>query len=637
MIKFSNNGHLIETVEELKNVQTHLTGAKTLYLDFETQSKDPKKKSVNPWHDCYFLGACILVDDDENSYYIPDSIPFKDVKDFLLWLIRSCDRIVAQNAKYDLHVFSNIFGEILPEHIEYVDTLTAAKLLNSDRFRYGLKELSREWLEEDISTYESRMNPYFYYAGKNGKDRGNRFNQDYGAVPTDILAEYGCQDVLTTRKLYQYIEEHMHEECRRVYEIEKRITYILYRIEQEGMRVDVKKLVNDGYKRIPNFLKKVEQKIHALSGKYIRPNVNDDCHEVLCIDGGLPVLEWTDKTHNPSFGKDAMVGYLALTKDNRYLNLLVRAIRYYKKYFKVHSSFTLPYLGKLRQHKHKTGHYLHCFYNQIVRTGRMSSSEPNFQQLSTFVKSYIIPEDECYLVSIDLSQIEFRIIAHYLDQSDLIRAYQTNPDTDYHQQVADMCGIDRKPAKTVNFLKGYGGGKYKLRQEFKKQPALAGNLPKGIDFETFCSMKADEVNDKYHEKLHQLRPTMQAASQQLKIKGYVKTLYGRHRHLPTRIWLPDQKKWINNTFKAFNSASQGTAADILKDVTIRLWDLIHKNNWKTKIVALVHDDWIFQCPKEEFETVVPQLQEEINKNTCGLRVPIRCDMSYSDKNWARCK
>lgn len=619
MIKFNNNGILIETQEELDEIRPLLMNSKNLYLDVETTSGDSQLMAVNPWHNCNLLGICILVDHDVNSYYIPCTLNYKK---FLKDVISSCDRWINHNIKFDAHCVSNDLKWTLPERIEYIDTLTSAKIIDSDRWQYGLKILSKDWLHDDISHHEERMEPYL-----------GRKSKDYGDVPVDIIAEYGCQDVLTERKLYKYIDKHMPNECRRIYQIEKRLTYILYRVEKTGFKVDTPKIVTDGFQRIPKLLRRISDKLEDLTGGYINPTINSDCYKLLCGQYGLPVLETTEAKEEPSFGKDAMVGYLQLAKDDPYLYKVIKLMRTYKRFYKIHTSFTLSYLKLLSD-----GCYLHCSYNQMVRTGRMSAQDPNMQQLPHYVKYYVIPEEGHYIVSIDLSQIEFRIITHYINQPDIITAYNNNPNTDFHQQVADMCGIGRKPAKTVNFLTGYGGGKFRLRQEFLKQPALAAeSLPEGVDFQEFCKEKADEVHAKYHEQLSNLKPTMQRAMKTLRQRRYVKTLYGRHRHLPLKVWSKEDEKWYDQSYKSFNTVCQGSAADLFKDITCRLWDLLQNSTYKTKMIGLVHDDFIFQIPKNEIKEIVPQLVLEIERDCIDLRVPIRCEVEYSDKNWGSAK
>jgi hypothetical protein len=155
-----------ENVSELPD----LAGAETIYLDFECTSGDNKQHAKNPWMNCDVLGICICVDDDPNAYYIPlrhrdDSrnLPIEPVYAWLREIVRRAKTWINSNIKYDAHVLINYVKDISIKHLRLIDTVTLAKIVNSDRFVYGLKELSRDWLREDISEFEQAI--YLWLSG----------------------------------------------------------------------------------------------------------------------------------------------------------------------------------------------------------------------------------------------------------------------------------------------------------------------------------------------------------------------------------------------------------------------------------------------------------------------------------------
>jgi len=239
-------------------------------------------------------------------------------------------------------------------------------------------------------------------------------------------------------------------------------------------------------------------------------------------------------------------------------------------------------------------------------------------QLSKAAKEYIIPYDEDYvLVDFDLSQIEFRVIVHYINNLNAIRAFNERPDTDFHVWVAQMCGIPRRPAKNVNFALGYGAGKKKCLTMLSTLREIAGSLPT----EELKVQRALQVYNKYHETLPELKPTQYRCGDVLKSRGYVRTLLGRERHLPYEFH-----------FKAFNSVCQGSAADIFKDICLRLRKFL---NVDCLLHALVHDSFVFSIHKSRLKELVPLILAEIEKPIAGVEfsVPLKAEYGISDKNW----
>jgi DNA polymerase-1 len=591
----------------------NLKNSTRVYVDFETTSEDDDLVSINPWHNCKLLGVCITVDDCRDSYYIPlrhrseykthlSNIDSKFVLKWLRDIFSTSEYWVNHNIKYDAHALAND-----PDGFDYretgiklVDTLTNAKLLNSDRFIYSLSKLSSEWLYDDISEYEDYIKKFLK----------KTHSKDYAVIPIDKMAEYGCQDVITVRKLDKYIRERMPESCSFIVELERDVTEILYNIERTGLRLNAGTVCRD-YARLPLRIWKVKKLLQEKVGRTgFRPNSNPDCYEVLCGDYGLPVLERTAKEKKPSFGSPALKGYL--NYPGAPVNI-IKGIRSYRKRHKLFTAFTSPYMDL------HMGGYLHSDYNQIVTTGRMSCRNPNAQQLSTLAKRYIAAENDDYeLVDIDLSQIEFRTIVHYIQNQHCIQAYEANPHTDFHNWVAKEANILRDAAKTMNFRIGYGGGRAGVVGALSIDPnfvALGGDP----------EYRGNQVYDAYHNLLPELKPTSWRVSKALRSRGYVFTVGGRHRHLPNKLH-----------FKAFNSVCQGSAADIMKIITRKVSNIL-KGQTDVKLVGIVHDSWVLQMPKELKHIYIPQIRDAIEETRydVNFRVPITCSVSCSGSDWSR--
>jgi len=618
MIEFDNGGRMVECVEELPD----LRGSHKLYLDLETTSGDPRKNSLNPWFDCDILGIAVTCDDLPMSWYVPlrhqhgANLALLNVTKWLEDTVSTCRAWVNHNVKYDAHVLKNRTGIDPPEVL--VDTVTQGKIIDSDRIMrggYSLAALSKGWLHEDIRKYEEALKPYLVK------------NKDYGAIPADICAEYACQDVVTGRRLFKYENERCPEQCRQVWRTEVALTRVLYDMEQHGMRVEPQelKITELGILRK---LMEIDAELAELAGRSFRPHVNEDCFDVLCNQFGLPVVAWTDDG-NPSFDKAAMAQYAVHPKAPKDV---VRLVMSYRQLNTLNNFFVTKY------QKCSVNGRLHPFYNQAIRTGRMSCKEPNAQQLNAAAKRLIHPSPGCSFITADYSQIEFRVIVHYIQDAEAIAAYAENPDTDFHAWVADLCGMKRKPAKTMNFMMGYGGGKKTTVAKISMDETVVGDLQEKIEaliaeskvtreeekevFEHLCRQRAEKVYASYHSALPGLKRTARRVSRRVQDRGFVFNAYGRHRHLPAAA-----------AHRGFNTICQSTAADLMKERTVALARACQGT--PIKLTASVHDETVLEAPTEiaEDPRVVRDIVNILESPEVELRVPVRCDVGVSDVDW----
>ncbi len=617
----------MEQIAELPD----LSNCRNLYADFETTSGDKSKTSVNPYHNCDVLGIAITVDDNPNAYYVPVGHAHGgnlDRGDVTLWwqqTLATCKVWVNHNVKYDAHVSRNCLG-ITPD-CSFYDTMNIAKVVDSDRGLtggYGISALSAAWLHDDIKVLEDAFKPYLFR------------NKDYGVIPSDLMGEYACQDVLTGRRIHKYLEASLPDQCRPVAKVENELTRVLFDAEVEGMCVDPKQLKIKEFTLLRRLLQ-IDEELTEIVGRSFRPHVSDDCFDVLCNQYGLPIMAWTDAEDddgneirgNPSFDKAALIRYAAhplapvevveLIREYRSLNTLNNL--FVKKYQEIEVE------GKL-----------HPSYNQTVRTGRMSCKRPNAQQLSKAAKLLIIPPAGYSFISIDYSQIEFRLIIHYINDTYAIKAYADDPYTDFHNWMADLCQIDRQSAKTMNFLMGYGGGKKLATETLSMNMGLVGQIKAEIadaveagdiseddaleEFKRKAEARAADVYDRYHETLPDLKRTARRCASACKMKGYVHNLYGRWRKLPA-----------DKSHHAFNTVCQASAADLMKERTVACYNAIQGT--PIKIIASVHDETLFIAPHDVANDprTLRDLAAILEHPTVTLRVPIKCAAGVSARNW----
>jgi DNA polymerase-1 len=577
-----------------------LAGAKYLYLDFETTSGNTKLDALNVWKDCYIAGACVTVDDCPDAWYVPvchhrgGNLPWEPVYKWLEEVVNSCGTWVNHNVKYDMHVFSNNLG--VEVNCKVTDTLAHAKILNSDRMRYGLDFLSRDWLSHDISHHEKVMKPYL-------KD-----NKDFGWIPADVMASYGTDDVFVTRKLHRYLQDNISAECKFVCDLEDKIAMCLYHIERSGMNINVTNTMLTQLKTLHR-MSTIDDELESLIGYSIRANSDEDCFDVICNAHGLPVIAYTDNG-SPSFDKHALRSYMAFPgAPVEVLKLMLE----YRRLATFNGTFLSTYLER------NIDGVLHPSYNASVRTGRMSCSKPNMQQLMPEAKELVEPREGHILISCDYSQIEYRTIVHYIKDPDAIEAYNKNPDQDYHMWVADLCGIKRKPAKTVNFLMAFGGGKARLINALSVDPDVVESIDTTdvSEFNRLAKARGNDIYNTYHAKLPGLKRTSREAEMLCRQRGYVRNLYGRRRHLPA-----------DHARKAFNTANQSSAADLMKERMVALMEAGYE------VIGSVHDELIITMPKEQYtEDTQKDIARILEKPSINLRIPIRVGIGASTKSW----
>jgi DNA polymerase-1 len=467
-------------------------------------------------------------------------------------------------------------------------------------------------------------------------------------MPPEQMGIYACCDVWGTRKLAHYIEEHRPPEVKGIWETEVDLAAVLYDMEVDGLLVDPQQCRVEHLRSMKRMIAAADE-IRELADREFT-NHPDCIHDILCVQRGLPVLKWqmeTDEDGNKvpstdrySFDKEAlaMYGVHPMVTADPELQKLVHAILRYR----TESTFDGLYCQTFID-LHDEDNCIHPSYNAIVRTGRMSSRRPNSQQQNKRSKALILCPDGYAFWSCDYSQIEYRLIVHYIQDSGAIQAYRDDPRTDFHAWVASMLGVKRKAGKTLNFGMAYGAGKKRVKAGLITNPDIieeighkvnemvdAGEIPaahRSLFFNQLCEQRADSVYEEYHERLPGIKSTSRLAARVCKRRGYVFNEYGRRRHLPEKA-----------SHKAFNSVIQGCAMDIMKE---RMIAISPRYNPKTREMGIrlagnVHDELFGLLPVEHMND--PEYHdyicETLETPSIEFEVPIMTGLGVSDRNWA---
>lgn len=608
-----SNGWLLETKDELPN----FAEATELFADLETSSGDPTLDSLNPWHHCSIAGLAIRAADSK-TYYIPnDLLDHQWVKDTF-----SEDKTwTNHNIKYDAHVLANCTGHAFKGRM--FDTLTGAKLVDSDRWSYSLDNVCRDWLGMN-GKLEHLIAPYLWTINKEGQKKWHC--KDYGVPPADKMGDYACEDVNLNWQLGKFLRKYMPEESQGVFDTEQKLTSVLFESEQRGLQlVDHDALEMKQALVLKELLCRVGPALKEIVGRDFEPHISGQCLEVLHEQYGLPILDYTDKGE-PSFNKHVLKQYLAIPngslKNSEPHQELVKLCLRWKKLWQFNNLFLETYIAL------GVDDIIHPTFNQCVRTGRMSCRQPNMQQLDKAAKGLIIPRAGHALLSIDYAQVEFRIIVHYIQNHYALQAYRDDPDTDFHSWAAEMVGIPRRPAKNVNFMLGYGGGKAKTLAMLQDQPDLMNEIRDTCSdentFKIACRMRAGEVYQNYHDTLPELKLTSNRAAAVCRQRGYVKNGYGRRRKLPRKA-----------AHKAFNTICQSYAADLMKERAVALAERLAAGSEGARLLAVVHDEFLVEVPEAALtDQFVEETVQLLQTPSVDMRVPIRCSVGTSTKTWA---
>jgi DNA polymerase I len=507
---------------------------------------------------------------------------------------------VGQNIKYDWIVLKK-YG-IQLQGIE-VDTMIASYLLNPTKHNHNLGEIAREYLDRSVTDYKE-------VAGTGAK--ALTFDQ----IDLQKAADYSCEDADVTLQLSQLLLARLTEGgFKDLFDrVEMPLLIVLAQMEMNGVKIDID-LLRESSKEMEIQLHLKEERIYTLAGEVFNINSSQQLGKILFDKLKLPVIKKT-KT-GVSTDVDVLTK-LALQHE------LPQEILTYRNLSKLKST----YVDALPRLVHpKTGR-IHTSYNQTVTaTGRLSSSDPNLQNIpvrtdeGSRIRQAFIPEKGWALASADYSQIELRLLAHLSRDETLVAAF--HGDEDIHARTAsEIFGVSmekvnprmRREAKVINFGIIYGMSAYGLAQQLNIEPKIA-----------------QAYIDEYFKKVPGVQAYIEKSVEEAREKGYVTTLLQRRRYLP-EIQSPMAAIRQASERMAINTPLQGTAADIIKVAMIRIQSRIEALRLSTKMIMQVHDELVFEVPEQETEKALPMIQKEMEE-VMELSVPLKVSIS-SGKNWA---
>jgi DNA polymerase-1 len=511
---------------------------------------------------------------------------------------------VAQNAKYDMLVLRRA-GITLRGLVS--DTMVASYVLDPGRRSHGLDLLALEFLDHTMTSYDD-------LCGK------GRQQLPYDMVPVDCARDYSCEDADVTWQLEQRFRPQLEaQQIHKLYStVEIPLIGVLADLEWEGIEID-RTLFAGLKERFARERQRVEQEIYVVAGGEFNINSNPQLREVLFDRLKLPILKKT--ATGPS--TDASV-LQELAEAGHDLPVLLSE---YRELSKLESTYidALPALVNPR-----TGR-LHTSFNQTVAaTGRLSSTEPNLQnipirrELGRDIRRGFVPRAGSLLLAADYSQIELRLLAHLSADPAFVQAFRSGGDI--HRQTAAVIfdvPLDavtsemRARAKTINFATIYGQGPHALSRQLKITHA-----------------EAKEFIETYFVRFAKVREFLDATVEYARTHGYVETIFRRRRYIPE---LRDR----NFNIRAFgertaaNSPIQGSAADLIKIAMIRIRDRLVAEGLQARMLLQVHDELVVEVPEAERDVVTALVKREM-EGAAELSVPLVVDVG-SGANWLATK
>ena len=511
---------------------------------------------------------------------------------------------VGQDAKYDILVLRRA-GVRLDGLVS--DTMIASYVLDPGRRSHGLELLALEFLDHTMTSYED-------LCGKGKQQIAFDF------VPIECARDYACEMVDITWQLEGRFRPQL--ETQQIYElyrdIEIPLVSVLADIEWTGIEID-RGWFASLKERFARERQRVEQEIYVAAGGEFNINSNPQLREVLFDRLSLPSSKKT--ATGPS--TDASV-LQELAEAGHELPVLLME---YRELSKLESTYIDALPALVNPH---TGR-LHTSYNQTVAaTGRLSSSDPNLQnipirrELGRDIRRGFIPQAGWILLAADYSQIELRLLAHLSNDPAFVEAFRSGGDI--HRQtaalifdvpVAEVTSEMRSRAKTINFATIYGQGPHALSRQLK-----------------IAHAEAKEFIERYFERFQRVREYLDSMVEYARKHGYVETIFKRRRYIPE---LRDR----NFNIRAFgertaaNSPIQGSAADLIKIAMIRIRDRLLAEGLRGRMLLQVHDELVLEVPDDEVERVTEVVKYEM-EHAATLSVPLIVDVG-TGANWVDTK
>ena len=593
----------ILTKDALADLVKRLETCERFAVDTETTSQNPMEAAL--------VGISIALKPNE-AFYIPVAhryigAPEQLRREFVLDQLRPVFgnpgiRKIGQNIKYDWTVLRRHGLDLCGVSF---DTMLASYLLNPSKRAHNLDQIALDYLGHKNITYSE-------VAGK-GKNAVT-----FDKVTLEHAVPYACEDADITLQAHGVLGPRLAELSlsELMDTVEMPLVPVLMDMEMAGVRLDLDKLqqLSDLF---AHQLERLEEDIHAMAGERFNIQSSQQLGRILFEKLKLPTVKKTKKKTGYSTDVEVLT---KLAEEHELPAFILR----HRSMAKLKSTYVDALMGQVDADSGR----IHTSFNQTVAaTGRLSSSDPNLQNIpirteeGREIRKAFVAQPEWVLMSADYSQIELRILAHYADDRRFIDAFLKEEDIHtrtaaevFEMQQEEVTVELRRQAKAINFGIVYGMSAFGLSRELGITPKMA---------QTYI--------DHYFERYSGIKNYMEQAVQQARQSQRTSTMLGRVRLLPDIASSnAPVRQFAERT--AINTPIQGTAADLIKVAMIRMHKALGENSLKSRMLLSVHDEIVFEVPLEELETM-KQLAPHIMENVWELKVPLKVNVAWGS-NWA---
>lgn len=642
------NFEIVYQKKDWEKYEKRILQAQVFSFDTETTALDTVSAKLVGMSFCFFEGGAYV------SLYIPavpetlayDNQLLKNIKaeeiptqtESLSWVKNILENPklikVGQNLKFDRQIMMNHGVNMLAP---FMDTLLLAYLINPSQRRLKLDLLSEQYIGHEMLSYEELV-------GK-GKEAKLIYQ-----IELERLARYAAEDAEVTYRLYEIFEKQVkNDDLDSLYkEIDLPLTDVLIEMEQNGIQIDTK-ILDELKSEYEVRLSKIEKEIYHLAGEEFLIGSTKELQRILFEKLGIYSNRKTDK--------GALSTAANVLESLRYDHPIIPLLLAWRSLGKLLNTYilTLPsYVSSVDNRVHTK------FSQTTAATGRLASSDPNLQNIpvkdadSRAIRSAFVPEKGYSFLSFDYSQIELRILAHYSEDKNLVESYEN--EEDIHERASYMLFADcfnpiekswSRPSLDRHITTKIDKQileQMKATPEFasfrKQAKVLNFSIVYGVtDFGLSSSLgvnrkEAKELISLYFEVFPGIKDYMEWAKNFAREHQYTENLFGRRRKIPD---ISSSNRFARQAAErlAINTPIQSTAADMLKKSMIKISQKIKENKLKSKMLLQIHDELLFEVPKEE-EKIIQDIVVSEMENAISLKVPIKVQCA-SGRNWELAK
>ena len=588
--------------DDLKKWAKKLDACKVFAIDTETDSLDTVSANL--------VGVSLAVEEGAGCYIpighkydgCPSQLGLEEVVEIIGAAIgKNKHKAVGQNLKFDIPILSR-HGIDLDNF--FADTMLMSYVLNSTATRHGMDKLAEFYLNYSTVKYKD-------ITGTASKQI------NFSAVEIEIASNYAAEDADVTLRLFNKLDKLLKDkptQIKLLQEIEYPLVHVLSNVEMNGAKVDKKKLANHS-KELSKKIEDLSSQAFKIAGEEFNLDSPKQLLVVLYEKLKLPILKKTPKGQ-PSTNEETLQ---RLAEEYEIPKIILQ----YRTLAKLKSTYT----DSLIRIENPTTGRIHTSYQQAVTsTGRLSSTEPNLQNIpiktseGRRIREAFVPEKGNVLISADYSQIELRIMAHLSKDKNLTHAFNNNLDI-HSATAAEVFGVSldevtqdqRRSAKAINFGLMYGMSAFGLTRQL--------DIPRA---------EAQKYLDTYFERYTGVREYMENIKAKAKEDMYVETIMGRRLYL-NEINAANGLRRQAAERAAINAPLQGSAADIIKKAMIDINKFLTKEMPEVKMIMQVHDELIFETPKQNSEGVL-QVMKKMMEEAVKLDIPLIAEAAIGE-NW----